>query len=132
MKNSLNLVIVTFIFIALGCSCPKLSDLGKKTDDSSTKSGNSDSIANTATKTAKDNDRQKSSALNIADYNRVKNGMKLSEVLDILGSEGSEVSSSEAGKAKISTYKWEGKDYSYIICTFNNDKLMLKSQSGIK
>jgi Beta-lactamase inhibitor (BLIP) len=132
MKNSLNIVIVTFIFIVLGCSCPKMADIQKKIDDSSKKPTNSDNVANTATKPAKEDDQKKSSSLTLASYNRVKTGMKLSEVSDILGDEGAEVSSSEVGKAKIITYKWEGEDYSYIICTFNNDKLMLKSQSKLK
>ena len=58
--------------------------------------------------------------------------MSLKEVNDILGKEGEETSSSKVGSTKISTYKWEGKDYAYIFCNFTNDKLTFKSQANLK
>ena len=32
MKNSLNLCLVILLLVVLGCTCPKLGDLGKKDD----------------------------------------------------------------------------------------------------
>lgn len=130
MKNSLNLGFIALLLVVLGCSCPNLKNLnlgenrsipapppaatpfGTNTSESPTKSGNA--------------------SLTKANYEQIKNGMSYKQVVDILGSEGSEMSNSEIGKYKTVTYKWDSDNYSYIIVTIQNDKLMFKSQNGLK
>lgn len=65
-------------------------------------------------------------------YNRIKNGMSYKEVVDIIGSEGSETFSSTIGKYKTVSYKWEGPNFQFIYATFSNDKLNSKTQANLK
>ena len=137
MKNSLNLIFVALLLIVLGCSCPnKLKELSSKKSETpisvSTPTTDSPSFPANSSGSANQTQKNRVSSLSLADYNRVKNGINYAEAVNILGSEGAEVSSSEVGKYKTSTYKWDGENYSYIILTFQNDKLMFKSQGGLK
>lgn len=127
MKNPLNIVIVIFIFIVLGCTCP-MSDIQEKSADNSKKSSNSDSpVANKATAPKQTAD---TANLSKAKYDQIKTGMKYSAVKSIIGEEGEEMSVTESGKYKIQTYKWSGEDFSYIIATFINDKMQSKTKGG--
>jgi hypothetical protein len=135
MKNSnaLSLVICIGILIVIGCSCPQMAEIQKELDKS--KSSPSPTVAANTSTSPKDGDKDSdddSSDLTLAKYNQLKNGMSLAEAQEIIGSDGKEVSSSEIGKYKTVTQKWDGENYAYIICTFQNDKLMFKSQGGIK
>lgn len=58
--------------------------------------------------------------------------MTYKEVVEILGSDGTETSNSEIGKYKTVVYKWEGDNYTYVIASFQNDKMSFKSQYGLK
>lgn len=128
MKNSSNFGFVALLLIVLGCSCPKLNELKSGSTESSPTPFSTPftTTAPTAKPTAKGN------SITMAKYNQIKNGMKHSEVVEILGEEGTEMSNSEIGKYKTVTYKWEGENFSYIILTFQNDKLMFKSQANLK
>lgn len=128
MKNSLNLVLVILFLVVLGCSCPKMDELSKKSNSSpasSSPSSSSDNSESTSSDT-------KSSTLTLEKYNKIKNGMSYKEVVDIVGSEGTETSNSEIGKYKTVVYKWDGEGFSYLIATFQNDKMSFKSQYGLK
>jgi len=65
-------------------------------------------------------------------YNRLKVNMPKSEVDRILGDPGTEVSSTSGGGVAFSVYKWSGENYTSIILSFRNDKIMTKSQVGLK
>lgn len=82
-------------------------------------------IANNKTNSSK-------SALTLEKYNQIKNGMSYREVVEIIGAEGTEMSSSEIGKYKTASYKWEGDNYQFIFGTFQNDKLLSKTQANLK
>lgn len=130
MKNSANLGFIVLLLMALGCACPKLNNLGGGDNRSiNTAPSSTPFVANTSDtpKTTGGN-----SDITQAKYNQLKNGMSYSEAVQILGSEGNEVSSSEIGKYKNATYKWDGANYAFIILTFQNDKLLFKSQSNLK
>jgi hypothetical protein len=131
MKNSnaLSLVICIGILIAVGCSCPK--ELQKELDKAG-KPTPSPTVAGSSGTNSVDKGGDSEADLTLAKYNQIKNGMSLGDVQEIVGSDGKEVSSSEIGKYKTVTQKWDGENYAYIICTFQNDKLMFKSQGGIK
>jgi hypothetical protein len=58
--------------------------------------------------------------------------MPRSEVESILGGKGTEISSSTGGGMRFSVNKWEGEKFKSIILSFKNDKIMTKSQVGLK
>jgi hypothetical protein len=130
MKNSnaLSLVLCIGILIVIGCSCPNMDKLQKEIEKGSASPSPSSSPVFTANS---DNTNSKSD-LTLNKYNQIKNDMSLEEVQEIIGSDGAEVSSSEIGKYKTVTQKWDGDNYSYIICTFQNDKMKFKSQGSLK
>jgi uncharacterized membrane protein len=133
MKNSLNIVIVVFVLIVLGCSCPKMEDIQKKIDESAKKTNSSDNAANTATKTAKDDDEVKDpSGLTMEKYNKIKNGMSYKEVKDIVGKEGNETMSSGNGKYKVTSYQWKGENYSFLSVVLMGDKVTSKTQANLE
>lgn len=85
----------------------------------------STTVSNTTTKT----DAKK--ALTMAQYEKLRNGMTYKQVVDILGSEGEELSRSEIGRNKTIVYMWKDDNFSSISAIFFNDKLMSKSKSGL-
>ena len=65
-------------------------------------------------------------------YDKIKDGMTLEEVEDILGKHtGGGGASAEVGGLKLggAAYKWEDGDKS-ITVTFTNDKVSLKAKTG--
>lgn len=125
MKNLFNLGFAVLFLVVLGCACPKLDEL---------KSGRNKSepppppvSVNSNTKTS-----ESSSGLTKAKFEQLKVGMKKSEVEDILGSAGSEVSTTTGGGMTFSTYKWEGENFASVIIVFQNEKVMSKTQYGLK
>lgn len=130
MKNLYNIGFVVLILVVLGCNCQKLKDLAEegKTSPSSTPV-----VSNTSSSPTSSSPTTKSSGgLTLEKYNQIKDGMSLKEVNDLLGKDGQETSSSNVGKTKIATYKWQGDGYEYIFCNFTNDKLTFKSQANLK
>ncbi len=131
MKNSLNLVLAVLFLVVLGCSCPKLEELAKQGNSSEPPSSTPYSSSNTSGPTTS-SPSGSSSDLTMDKYNQLKNDMPKSEVERILGGPGTEISSSTGGGMTFSVYKWEGPNYKSIIISFRNDKIMSKSQVGLK
>ncbi len=128
MKNSLNLGFIVLVLVVLGCSCPKLDELsrGDNTTVSNTATPNSPPPStNAPTSTSK-------AAISMDKYNQIKDNMTKSEVEKIIGGAGEEISSSSGGGSKFSSFKWTGDNYSTIIVMYRNDKVMSKSQFGLK
>lgn len=143
MKNFLNLGFIVLLLVVLGCSCPNLQDLNLEEKPASTPAntsttspfGTNTNVSENKTADTNTNSTVNSSGtaeLTMEKYNQIKNGMTYDEVVQILGSKGEEVSSSEIGKYKNATYKWSGENYSFIIGTFQNDKLLFKTQANLK
>ena len=65
-------------------------------------------------------------------YNKLKIGMARSEVEEILGGKGTEISSSSGGGMSFSVNKWQGDGFKSIILSFKDEKVMSKSQMGLK
>ena len=65
-------------------------------------------------------------------YDQIKIGSPRSDVERILGGKGTEISNSVGGGVRFSVNKWEGEQYKSIILSFKNDKVMSKSQVGLK
>ena len=70
--------------------------------------------------------------LTMAKYDQLQTGMSLDETVKIIGSEGSQTSSSTSGSFKSTTYKWEGDKNARIYVIFRDDKITSKSQSNLK
>jgi outer membrane protein assembly factor BamE (lipoprotein component of BamABCDE complex) len=127
MKNSINLAFGVLFLIVLGCSCPRLSEIGRKDPPRPASTPFSSNSTNGPTP-----DSPTSSALTMAKYNQLKTGMARSEVERILGGPGTEISSTSGGSSTFSVDKWQGENYSSIIISFRNDKILSKSQVGLK
>lgn len=126
MKNKYNLGFVALILVVLGCSCPKLDEL-KQGGTSSSPSSTPNVPTTTTTPATKAN-----AGLSMDKYNQLKNGMSYKEAVEVMGSEGEEMSSSEFGKYKTVSYKWSGDNFQFVFAVFQNDKMLSKSQSGLK
>ncbi len=99
MKKSLSLVFALLLFIALGCS---FGGFGKKEeaptpapDSTSTDSGSTDS--KTTSEKPSDSTSSESGSLTLSNFNKIELGADYEDVVKILGSDGSETSSSSIG-----------------------------------
>lgn len=126
MKNALNLVAVAFLFMVMGCGCQQLRNIGKKEPPPPPPPPYN------AGPTAPSTPGGNTSSLTMAKYNQLKTGMARSEVERILGGAGEEISSTSGGGVNFSVNKWSGEDYASVIISFRNDKIMSKSQVGLK
>ncbi len=130
MKNSnaLSLVLCIGILIVIGCACPKeiqneIDKAGKTTPSPTTGSSPGSTPAKTS---SGDPD------LTIEKFSQIKNGMTYEECVEIIGSDGNETFSGGEGKYKVSSYKWDGDNFQFIMLTFTGNKLTSKVQNGLK
>lgn len=130
--NSLNLVIVITIFLVIACTCPK-ADENKPTNSTATAPAK-DSSSETTTGTPLRNETKpaETGGVTMANFNKIKNGMRYEEVVKILGKEGEVLSETEAGGYKTVMYKWDGEGFSNLNAMFQNGKLISKAQFGLK
>jgi hypothetical protein len=119
MKNYFNLGFIVLVLVVLGCSCPKLNDLGKK--DSSPSPTSTPYVTPTGT-TANKTTSGTSADLTKEKADKIKTGISRSEVESILGP-GEEVSTSKGGGLTFVVMKWSDSKYNYIIITFRNGKV---------
>ena len=128
MKNTLNLCLALLFLVVLGCSCPsKLKELANKDSSQPSTPTPSTSYTPSSTPTSKGE-----YDISMEKYDKIKIGMPRSEVENTLGGKGTEISSSVGGGIKFSVNKWEGERYKSIILSFKSDKVMSKSQVGLK
>lgn len=125
-KNIGNLAFVVIVFAAIGCSCPNLRNLGGRSN--STESSPNATPISLPTTPAKSGEYD----ISLAKFKQIKVGAKRSDVEALLGGKGTELSSTEAGRSTFSTNKWTGEGYTSIILVFKNDKVLSKSQVGLK
>lgn len=72
------------------------------------------------------------SDISMEKYEKINDGMSISEVEEIIGSKGEETSSSSIGKSTYKAYRWKGEKFSFISVRFKDDKVNSKSQYGLK
>jgi hypothetical protein len=78
-------------------------------------------------------DKDESKAVSKADFEKIKNGMTYNEVVKALGDEGMRVSTMKVNGRETEIYKWSNRDFSkYIDVTFEKEKVVEKSQKGLK
>lgn len=70
--------------------------------------------------------------LSKANYEKIKTGMKLEDVQQVLGGPGDAISNTGSGAFSSSVYKWSGSNYTFIVVGFMNGKVITKSQNGLK
>ncbi len=130
MKNFLNLTFAILVFVVLGCSCPNFGDLGKKRSVPSPAETPApfSTPANTVTIATEKGD----SELSMSQYNQISIGTSRGDVERILGGKGTEISNTVGGGVRFSVNKWEGEKFKSIILSFKNDKVMTRSQVGLK
>ena len=127
MKNSLNLALAVLLLTVLGCACPKLSEMLKK------RSSTPPPVATPVSPTSSPSTQSKGDYdVTMGKYDQIKIGRARSDVERILGGKGTEISNSVGGGVRFSVNKWEGERYKSIILSFRNDKVMSKSQVGLK
>ncbi len=69
----------------------------------------------------------------MANYTRLKTGMTYPQVVEILGKEGTELSSNEIGGYRTVMYQWEGEGFAANMnAMFQNGKMIQKAQFGLK
>lgn len=128
-KNAANFCLVALILVVLGCSCPgKLRELTEKKDTPNTRP----TPATSSTPSSTASTPAAKYTLSMEKYNKVKVGMPRPDVENTLGGKGTEISSSVGGGVRFSVNKWEGEKFQSIILSFKNDKVMSKSQVGLK
>jgi hypothetical protein len=65
-------------------------------------------------------------------YMAIEEGMSYSQVVEIIGVDGTEMSSSSVGGNTAKVYQWDGdKLYSNVIVEFLNDEVVSKAQAGL-
>jgi len=136
MKNLQGLVAAILFLSVIGCGCPGLiSQMGRSDGDSTPSTSPSPASNSITISTPDDSSPTRKSGeydLSLAKFNQLKDGMARSEVERILGGPGEKISSSTGGGVTFSVYKWQGPDYTSIILSFRDDKIMTKSQVGLK
>ena len=126
MKNLFGLIFSILLLVVVGCSCPsKLAELGKKKESTPPPSATPYSPSSTPVNKGEYD-------VTMAKYEQIKIGTSRPDVENILGGKGTEISSSTGGGVRFSVNKWEGERYKSIILSFKNDKVMSKSQVGLK
>ncbi len=134
MKQNATLALVGAIWLAivLGCS---LSKENSNAPSSPTQNNNVSSTQNantTSNPTTSPLASPSAPGITMANYKRLNLGMTYAQVVEILGEEGTELSSNDLGGYKITIYRWGEAFGTSINMTFQNDKLMSKSQSDLK
>ena len=130
MKNYTNLSAALLIFLVMGCGCPgKLAELA----------GNSEAPApppstpmpmptSTPTTTSAKGEYD----VTIEKFDRIRNGMKRSDVEAIFGGKGTEYYSGKGGGSTFISVKYVGDSYKTIFVSYRNDRVTSKTQAGLK
>lgn len=78
-----------------------------------------------------DQRQSNSELITISEFNRINSGMTLLQVQSIIGSKGSLVSQSNVDGYKLEIYSWDGDGVSNATITFENGKVINKTQIGL-
>jgi hypothetical protein len=91
-------------------------------------------LENNPTKIRKTDEKSSSSdgALTLDNYNKIKNGMTYDEVIDIMGSEGTENMTAGSGAYEVKSYQWKGDNFKFISIVFMGGKVTSKVQSNLE
>ena len=71
------------------------------------------------------------SAVTLAEFNKLENGMSYEEVCQIIGKKGSLMSENNIAGCGTEMYTWKGIGIANMNATFQNGRLMSKAQLGL-
>lgn len=129
MKKSLSLVIITLLFVVLGCSL-----MGNKEETPPTPPKTTDTTSTTekpADKPATDSTSSSPADLSYDKFQKIELGMNYDKVKEIMGSDGNETSSTKTGSYESKAYEWKGDKFARVSVRFRNGELVTKSQSNL-
>lgn len=86
----------------------------------------------TEKQTVEETVEEEDNEVTMEEYKKIKNGMSYEEVVEIIGFEGTEMSSNELAGIKTIMYSWQNADGSNMNAMFQNNKLNSKAQFGLK
>ncbi|MGN0077119.1 MAG: DUF3862 domain-containing protein [Parafannyhessea sp.] len=106
-------------------ACGGSSDSGSKseTTTSTSSKSSSDSKASSSSKDSTKIDADK--------FKQIQNGMTYDQVKQIIGSDGTEESTTQVGDVTSKIYEWESDGFGVATVTFENDKVVNKAQAGV-
>jgi len=76
--------------------------------------------------------RTTTSPINLNNYSRISDGMSYNQVVNILERSGKELSRSSIGGTTTVMYSWDAPGFASMNAMFQDDKLVSKSQFGLK
>ncbi len=68
----------------------------------------------------------------MAQYEALKTGMTIAQANAAVGCDAKEVNRAAIGSFETVGYTWDGPEFSSLIATFNNGRLAMKMQMGLK
>lgn len=77
-------------------------------------------------------EKQADTGLTMAKYQQIREGMTYREAVEILGAEGTELSSSDVAGHRTVMYMWEGSGGANMNAMFQNGRLIQKAQFGLR
>ena len=130
MKNLYNFGFAALLLVVLGCNCQRFqnfSDQSKTPTATPPPASSSPSLTKSPPETT-----NKKNGLTLDKFNQIKDGMNYKEVVQIIGSEGTQVATLGEGKTEFKSYKWDGEKSQYILISFVGGKMFQKDQNGLK
>ena len=121
-------IIVAVILIAIAAAGNGASN-GSSNSSGDSASQSQDSANNPA---ASDSSASDSSAKIDADkFAKIESGMTYDQVKEIIGSDGTEQSTSAVGNTTTTIYEWDSDSFGVATVTFQDDKVVNKAQAGV-
>jgi hypothetical protein len=132
MKNKLNLIAISLLSLAFFSGCNDSNSANKAVN-------NSANNTNTAIATSRANapippafGPHDDSKVNAANFAKMEKGMKYSDAVKLLGSEGEVIGVNDIPGAKTVMYQWTNKSGAFLKAVFQNEKLIDKVQTGLR
>ncbi len=134
MKNKLNLITIALVGLAFFTGCNNKSDSNKSVNNSNAAIVTNSNLAvatNRQNTPAAPAGQQVNPKLNVANFDKMETGMKYTDVVKLLGSEGEVISENEMSGVKTVMYKWSGANGAFLKAIFQNGKLLDKVHTGL-
>lgn len=123
--SSLAALFVALMLVLSATACSSSSGGSGSANDGSA-STNEASASNTMNVSASTD----SGVIDSDKFARIESGMTYEEVVSIIGSEGTEDTTSQVGDITTTIYEWQSDSFGVATVTFQNDKVVNKTQVG--
>ncbi len=129
-RRGRRLLVVAFVAaaVAIGglAACGGSSDSGSKSESTASNSSSSKSSDSKTSSSSTD-----STKIDADKFKQIQNGMTYDQVKQIIGSDGTEQSTTEVSGITTKIYEWESDGFGAATVTFENDKVVNKTQVGV-